>query len=110
MMSYGYQELDFLNEAKNSIKCMDNFRRLSPDIAEYVYAPLVYWNLSTTKVLTMEFVEGAEVNDLKSIKKLGVSPHDIARLVSSFQISFLDKTCGMIYVKRFCFLIHNTGE
>ncbi|KAL7600181.1 hypothetical protein Lser_V15G25906 [Lactuca serriola] len=76
------KELDFLNEAKNSIKCMDNFRRLSPDIAEYVYAPLVYWNLSTTKVLTMEFVEGAEVNDLKSIKKLGVSPHDIARLVS----------------------------
>ncbi|CAH1418658.1 unnamed protein product [Lactuca virosa] len=76
------KELDFLNEAKNSIKCMDNFRRLSPDIAEYVYAPLVYWNLSTTKVLTMEFVEGAEVNDLKSIKKFGVSPHDIARLVS----------------------------
>lgn len=28
------KELDFLNEAKNSIKCMDNFRRLSPDIAE----------------------------------------------------------------------------
>ncbi|KAI3788507.1 hypothetical protein L2E82_01275 [Cichorium intybus] len=76
------KELDFLIEAKNSIKCMDNFRRLSPHIAEYVYAPMVYWNLSTSKLLTMEFVEGAEVNDLKSIKKLGLSPHDIATLVS----------------------------
>ncbi|KAJ9540697.1 hypothetical protein OSB04_027203 [Centaurea solstitialis] len=76
------KELDFLIEAKNSIKCMDNFRRLSPHIADYVYAPAVYWNLSTTKLLTMEFMDGAQVNDLKSIQKLGVSPHDIATLVS----------------------------
>lgn len=39
------QELDFLNKARNSIKCMDNFRMLSPNIADYVYAPKVYWNL-----------------------------------------------------------------
>ncbi|PWA56293.1 ABC2-like protein [Artemisia annua] len=76
------KELDFLNEAKNSVICMDNFRKLSPHIADYVYAPKVYWNLSTTKLLTMEFVEGAEVNDLQSIQKLGINPHDIARLVS----------------------------
>ncbi|KAK9049751.1 hypothetical protein SSX86_031280 [Deinandra increscens subsp. villosa] len=76
------RELDFINEANNSIKCMDNFRRLSPHIAEYVYAPAVYWNLSTSKLLTMEFVEGAQVNDKKSIQKLGINPHDIARLVS----------------------------
>ncbi|KAM0023562.1 putative ABC-type Cd(2+) transporter [Helianthus debilis subsp. tardiflorus] len=76
------KELDFLNEANNSIKCMDNFRRLSPHIAEYVYAPAVYWNLSTSKLLTMEFVEGPQVNDLNSIQKLGINPHDIARLVS----------------------------
>ncbi|KAJ9540696.1 hypothetical protein OSB04_027202 [Centaurea solstitialis] len=76
------KELDFLIEAKNSIRCMDNFRRLSPHIADYVYAPTVYWNLSTTKVLTMEFVDGAQVNDLKSIQNLGIAPHDIARLVS----------------------------
>nr|GEV52882.1 hypothetical protein [Tanacetum cinerariifolium] len=32
-------ELDFLNEAKNSIRCMDNFRKLCPHIAGYAYAP-----------------------------------------------------------------------
>nr|GEZ74011.1 putative ABC1 protein At2g40090 [Tanacetum cinerariifolium] len=39
------KELDFLNEAKNSIKCMDNFRKLSPHIADYVYAPKMYASL-----------------------------------------------------------------
>ncbi|PWA48280.1 putative aarF domain-containing protein kinase 1 [Artemisia annua] len=76
------KELDFLNEAKNSVKCMDNFRRLSPHIAAYIYAPTVYWSLSTSKLLTMEFIEAPQVNDLKSIKKLGIRPHDISKLVS----------------------------
>ncbi|KAI5578968.1 putative ABC1 protein At2g40090 isoform X2 [Populus trichocarpa] len=35
------KELDFLVEAKNSEKCLENFRKLSPHIAEYVYAPKV---------------------------------------------------------------------
>ncbi|KAF5789781.1 putative ABC-type Cd(2+) transporter [Helianthus annuus] len=51
-------------------------------IAQYVYAYAVYWNLSTSKLLTLEFVEGPQVNDLKSIQKLGINTHDIARLVS----------------------------
>lgn len=77
-----YQELDFLVEAKNSVKCMDNFRKLSPHIADYVYAPRIYWNLSTSKLLTMEYMEAAQVNDLKSIQRLGIQPSDVVKLVS----------------------------
>ncbi|XP_070053108.1 putative ABC1 protein At2g40090 [Nicotiana tomentosiformis] len=76
------KELDFLVEAKNSIKCMDNFRKLSPRIADYVYAPRVYWNLSTSKLLTMEYMEAAQVNDLKSIQRFGIQPIDVVKLVS----------------------------
>ncbi|XP_022891582.1 putative ABC1 protein At2g40090 isoform X1 [Olea europaea var. sylvestris] len=76
------KELNFLFEAKNSIKCMDNFRRFSPHIAEYVYAPKVHWNLSTSKLLVMEFIDGAQVNDLKTIQKLGIQPNDVAKLLS----------------------------
>ncbi|KAL0402904.1 UNVERIFIED_CONTAM: putative ABC1 protein [Sesamum radiatum] len=75
-------ELDFLIEAKNSIKCMDNFRRLSPHIAEYVYAPKVHWNLSTSKLLVMEFIDGAQVNDCRAIEKLGIRPSDVSILLS----------------------------
>ncbi|KAG6765440.1 hypothetical protein POTOM_029482 [Populus tomentosa] len=76
------QELDFLVEAKNSEKCLENFRKLSPHIAEYVYAPKVHWNLSTSKLLTMEFMDGAHVNDVKTIQKLGIQPNEVATLVS----------------------------
>ncbi|GJV32543.1 retrovirus-related pol polyprotein from transposon TNT 1-94 [Tanacetum coccineum] len=62
--------------------------------SHYVYAPTVYRNLSTTKLLTMEFVQGAEVNDLKSIQKLGISPHDIARLVGSFSLYYKLASCS----------------
>ena len=78
-----FQELDFLVEAKNSEKCLENFRKLSPHIAEYVYAPKVHWNLSTSKLLTMEFMDGAHVNDVKTIQKLGIQPNEVATLVSS---------------------------
>lgn len=76
------KELDFLIEAKNSERCLENFHKLSPHIANYVYAPKVYWSLSTSKLLTMEFMEGAYVNDLKTIQKLGINPHELSILVS----------------------------
>jgi aarF domain-containing kinase len=37
------KELDFLVEAKNNEKCLDNFRKLSPHIAEFYRQP---WILS----------------------------------------------------------------
>lgn len=77
-----HQELDFLLEAKNSVKVLDNFRKLSPHISKYVYAPKVHWNISTSKLLTMEFIDGAQVNDVKTIKKLGIRPDEVAKLVS----------------------------
>nr|POE64689.1 putative abc1 protein [Quercus suber] len=76
------KELDFLVEAQNSEKCLDNFRKKSPHIADYVYAPKVYWNLSTPKLLTMEFMDGAHVNDVKAIQRLGIQPKEVAKLVS----------------------------
>ncbi|KAJ0102767.1 hypothetical protein Patl1_06597 [Pistacia atlantica] len=82
VFTFGYQELDFLLEAKNSEKVMENFWKLSPHIANYIYSPRVHWNLSTSKLLTMEFMDGAQVNDVKTIRKLGIQPHEVARLVS----------------------------
>ena len=78
----GYQELDFLVEAQNSQKCLHNFCKLSPHIAENIHVPLVYWNLSTSKLLTMEFMDGVQVNDVKGIQKMGIQPSDVSRLVT----------------------------
>ncbi|XP_062212116.1 putative ABC1 protein At2g40090 [Phragmites australis] len=76
------KELDFLNEARNSEKCLENFRRLSPHIAASIYAPKVYWNLSTSRILTMEFMDAKEVTDVHGIKEVGIHPVDVSNLVT----------------------------
>lgn len=77
----GFQELNFLTEAKNSERCLANFRKFSPHIASYIYAPKVYWNLSTSKLLTMEFMDGAQISDVNTIRRLGLQPHEVSTLV-----------------------------
>ncbi|KAH0454578.1 hypothetical protein IEQ34_016502 [Dendrobium chrysotoxum] len=76
------KELDFLFEARNSEKCLENFKRLSPHIADYIYVPKVYWDLSTSKVLTMEYMDAAEITDLITIQRLGIQLSDVSKLVS----------------------------
>ncbi|XP_049932273.1 putative ABC1 protein At2g40090 [Nymphaea colorata] len=76
------QELDFLYEAKNSEKCLENFKKLSLHLVNYIYAPKVYWNLSTSRMLTMEFMDAAEVTDVSAIRRLGIDPNDVPKLVS----------------------------
>lgn len=80
---FGCQELDFLSEAKNSEKCLDNFKRLSPHLADSVYAPKIHWNLSTSKLLTMEFMDAPEVTNVDEIRRLGIHPKEVSKLVSS---------------------------
>lgn len=74
---------------------MDNFRKISPHIAAYIYAPKVFWNLSSTKLLTMEFIDGAQVNDVKTIKKLGIQPAEVANLVSLLALCYMQTSCTL---------------
>ncbi|PKA50050.1 Putative ABC1 protein [Apostasia shenzhenica] len=62
--------------------CLDNFRTLSPHLADYIYTPKVYWDLSSSKVLTMEYMDAAEITDLSAIERLGIKPSEVSKLVS----------------------------
>ncbi|MDR1183855.1 MAG: hypothetical protein LBK67_03560 [Coriobacteriales bacterium] len=44
----------------------------------YVDMPRVYGNLSTRRVLTMEFMEGVKINDLAALDALGIDRHAVA--------------------------------
>lgn len=68
---------------------MDNFRSLSPHIADYIYAPKVYWNLSTSKLLTMEFMDAAEISDVSAIRKFGIQPLEVSKLVSYLHVDLI---------------------
>ncbi len=67
------RELNFAREGRT----MDEFRRLFRQDAT-LYVPLVYWELTTDAVLTMEFVEGLRIDDLANRESLSFSPADIA--------------------------------
>ncbi|MBN2030855.1 ubiquinone biosynthesis protein UbiB [bacterium] len=68
------RELDFFQEGKN----MDRFRRnFSND--ETVYIPKVYWDLSTDKILTMEYIDGISIHNIEELDQAGLDRKMIAR-------------------------------
>ncbi len=71
-------ELDYTNEGQNA----DRFRRNLAGLSS-VYIPLVYWTCTTPRVLTLERVEGAKINDVLALERAGLSRPKIARNLSN---------------------------
>ncbi|MBB5325886.1 ubiquinone biosynthesis protein [Anoxybacillus tepidamans] len=59
-------ELDYTVEARNAEKFSKQFQS-DPTI----YVPKVFWDYSTKKVLTMEYVEGIKLGELERLKQRG---------------------------------------
>ena len=66
------RQLDFRREAANNLRFRANFAAES-----YVVFPRVYENLSSERVLTMEFVEGYRERDFAAV---GIDPKKVAGL------------------------------
>ena len=77
------QELDFTVEAEHVHK----FRKQVASNTD-VTAPKVYWIYTTPKILTMDFVEGIKINDVKALNAAGA---DKARLANAFVTSLVDQ-------------------
>lgn len=67
------QELDFAQEGKNAERIAELFEKV-----EWLKVPKVRWDLTTSRVLVMEFLEGGQVNDLNYIQKNGINPYEIS--------------------------------
>lgn len=73
-------ELDFIQEAKNSVRAAINFKNNSR-----IKVPKVFQELTTSQVLTMEYCKGRRVDDLDYIRKSGIDPRKVAKvLVEAF--------------------------
>lgn len=68
------KEIDYTLEASN----IENFARQFMD-DETVYIPRIYRELSTQRVLTMEYVEGIKASDVEGLQQAGYDLHEIAR-------------------------------
>lgn len=71
-----HEEMDYSAEGKNAERFTANFAGW-----DKVHVPKIYWNATTSKVLTMEFIRGDKVTDLAVLRGRGVSPEEINRLL-----------------------------
>jgi ubiquinone biosynthesis protein len=67
------KELDFSNEMLNIEKFSYNFQK-----NQNIYIPQYYDALSSKKILTLEYIDGIKVSDIKKLDEKGLSPKIIA--------------------------------
>ena len=70
------QELDFIHEGHNAEAIAANFAGV-----EDIVVPRVYWEHTTRRVLTMEYVEGVKITDLEGMRRIGADPADVAKVL-----------------------------
>eukprot|EP00122_Pirum_gemmata_P015804 Pgem_evm1s14778 len=96
-------ELDFLHEARNTEISREKFKH-----HENVIIPMVEWDLSSHRVLTMQFLNGCHINDTENFKELNIEPRDVSTIVSNlfndmiFNLGYLhcDPHAGNILVTK----------
>jgi len=67
------KELDFRNEAR----IIDEMRVVFKN-DKLLKIPKVYWSLTSKKVVTMEYIEGAHINDTKGLQRLRINRRKLA--------------------------------
>jgi predicted unusual protein kinase regulating ubiquinone biosynthesis (AarF/ABC1/UbiB family) len=82
-------ELDFVNEAKNADRMRAHLAGRSD-----VLVPAIVHELSTRRVLVMQYAPGVRVTDLDALRRLGVDSADVARRL-------IDLFCEQILVHGF---------
>jgi ubiquinone biosynthesis protein len=68
------EELDYRGEAYNALRLAENMANLPG-----VHVPAVYPELSTSKLITQEFIRGVKVSDVQAIEDAGLDREEIAR-------------------------------
>ncbi|KAL1540913.1 Protein ACTIVITY OF BC1 COMPLEX KINASE 3, chloroplastic [Salvia divinorum] len=67
-----YQELNYVQEGQNARR----FKKLYADKAD-VLVPDIFWNYTSGKVLTMEWVEGVKLSEQEAIERQGLKVLDL---------------------------------
>ena len=70
------RELNFQLEGKNAEKVQELFKDYS-----WLHIPKIHWDISSNRVLTMEFIEGGQVNDLKYYQDNNINPYEVSNKI-----------------------------
>lgn len=96
------KELDYRNEALNSLR----FRRIYAQESDF-YIPKPYPELSTQKVLVVEFTHGCQIDNLQQLRDWGISSEKIAEKITDIYLKQIfefghfhaDPHAGNIFIK-----------
>ncbi|KAL8610338.1 hypothetical protein ACOMHN_041152 [Nucella lapillus] len=97
------QELDFEQEGRNGEECQRDLRHL-----HFIYVPRIFWERTSKRVLTAEFIHGCKISDLQAIKDMGLSIKDVdEKLVRCFSDQIFlsgfvhaDPHPGNVFIRR----------
>ncbi|OKH26877.1 hypothetical protein NIES593_02250 [Hydrococcus rivularis NIES-593] len=70
-----FEEIDYVNEGHNAEKFATNFRN-DPEVK----VPAIYWQYSSHKVLTLEWINGYKLTDTEKIRSAGIDPNEIVKI------------------------------
>ncbi|KAG6520422.1 hypothetical protein ZIOFF_017477 [Zingiber officinale] len=84
-----FLELDFVQEAKNSERTARNLRN-----NKVVRIPGIFWDLTTSQVLTMQFCSGYKVDDVESMRNSKITTQKVAQ-------SLIEIFAEMIFIHGF---------
>jgi predicted unusual protein kinase regulating ubiquinone biosynthesis (AarF/ABC1/UbiB family) len=71
-----HEEMDYVAEGNNAERFRENFKNW-PNIQ----VPTIYWDATTAKVLTMDFIHGTKVIDLEGQRERSIAPEKVNRLL-----------------------------
>jgi ubiquinone biosynthesis protein len=66
-------EVDYLHEGHNAERFAQNFKA-----SDHVHIPRVFWEASTTRVLTMERIKGSRITDAPALLEAGIDCEVVA--------------------------------
>ncbi len=70
-----FEEIDYVNEARNADKFALNFAD-DPEVK----VPRIYWQYTSNRVLTLEWINGFKLNDTEKIRAAGLDPTQLTRI------------------------------
>ncbi len=73
------RELDFTSEARSVEQFRNNFRD-----DKNVHVPLIYWDSCTSRLLTLEYIDGVKISETEKLKAEGLDLTRIADVGSEF--------------------------
>lgn len=70
-----FEEIDYLHEGENAQRFAANFQN-DPEVK----VPRIYWDYTSHRVLTLEWINGFKLTDTENLKAAGVDPNAIIRI------------------------------